>query len=147
MIKYALICADCEAEFDAWFASSTAYDTQSKAGLVECTSCNGRRIGKQIMAPSVRTSNRSAAGQASAALPEGDLLEATRNHIAKTHDYTGDQFPHEARAMHYGEIETRPIWGETTPKEAAALRAEGIGAVPLPAPLTPQKPKDKTKLN
>lgn len=144
MIRYALICADCEAEFEAWFASSSAYDTLAKAGQLDCSSCFGHRISKQIMAPSVRTSKRDAqTGQSNHA----KLLEAARQHIAATHDYAGRDFPHQARAMHYGEAAERPIWGEASPEETAALREEGIAALPLPPALTPKPPKDKAKLN
>jgi len=144
MIRYALICADCEAEFEAWFASSAAFDALAKASQLDCTSCSGHNIGKQIMAPAVRTSKQAVKKPDSS---PAKLLEAARDHIAATHDYTGSDFPEEARAMHYGETEDRPIWGETTPEEAVALREEGIAALPLPAPLAPARPKDKAKLN
>ncbi len=144
MIRYALICTDCETEFEAWFAGSSAYDTQKENGQIECAACAGHNVTKQIMAPAVRSSkNMSAKTPAS----PSDLIKAARDHIAATHDYTGSDFPDEARAMHYGEIEHRPIWGETTPEEAKSLHEEGVDALPLPAPLAPKPPKDKSKLN
>ena len=144
MIRYALICADCDSEFEAWFASSSAYEKLAKANQLDCPGCRGHRVGKQIMAPAVRTSKKGGKAPAPSA---AKLLEAAREHIATTYDYTGTDFPEEARAMYYGETEERPIWGETTPDEAVALREEGIAAQPLPAPLAPKLPKDKTKLN
>ena len=155
MIRYALICADCDAKFEAWFASSSAYDTQAKAGLVDCVACHGGTVTKQIMAPAVRTSgqktSQNSAPKHTSTPSTQDLIEATRAHIAQTCEYTGNQFPEEARAMYYGETEERPIWGETTAQEAKALHEEGIAALPLPAKLAPQPPikppKDKTKLN
>lgn len=74
-------------------------------------------------------------------------MGAAREHIAATHDYTGTGFPDEARAMHYGEIEQRPIWGEASPEEAKTLLEEGVNAVPLPASLAPKPPKDTSDLN
>ena len=56
MIRYALICSDCDHDFEAWFASSAAFDDQSGRGLVSCAMCSGVNVAKQIMAPSVRTS-------------------------------------------------------------------------------------------
>lgn len=144
MIRYALICADCETEFDAWFRSSKSYDEQASAKQVTCIACNSTRVTKQIMAPSVRTTK---AKDQPAQLKPADMIAAARDHIAKTHDYVGDQFPDEARAMHYGEIDNRPIWGEANAEDREALQEEGIGAVPLPDPLVPPKPKDKSKLN
>ena len=41
-------------------------------------------------------------------------------------------FPEEARKMHYGEVETRSIYGEASLEEARSLHEEGIPAVPLP---------------
>jgi len=155
MIRYALICAECEAEFEAWFASSSAYDAQAKAGLIECITCHANTVTKQIMAPAVRTSGQKMSQKSTpdnSLEPSADsLIETVRTHIAQTCEYTGRAFPEEARAMYYGETEERPIWGETTPQEAKALHEEGIGALPLPAKLAPQPPvkppKDKTKIN
>lgn len=144
MIRYALICADCEAEFEAWFASSDSYAAQAEADALECPECASKRVGKQIMAPAVRTSKPSSPVERPV---PAKMLKAARDYIAQTHDYAGKDFPAEARAMHYGEVEERPIWGEATSKEAVALKEEGIGAMPLPAPLVPKCPKDKSKLN
>ena len=41
-----------------------------------------------------------------------------RDHIVKTADNVGERFPNEARKMHYGDIEHRPIYGEASPDEA-----------------------------
>ena len=38
----------------------------------------------------------------------------------------------EARAIHYGDAEGRPIYGEASPQEARALVEEGIEVMPLP---------------
>jgi len=42
------------------------------------------------------------------------------------------RFPDEARKMHYGEIEHRPIYGEASSDEARALIEEGVEVTPLP---------------
>ena len=44
----------------------------------------------------------------------------------------GERFPTEARKMHYGDIEHRPIFGEASPDEARALIEEGVEVAPLP---------------
>ncbi|MEO9971899.1 MAG: DUF1178 family protein [Hyphomonadaceae bacterium] len=137
MIRYALICADCEAEFEAWFAGSAAYDALAKAGQLECSHCGGSRVSKQIMAPSVaRKKPEIASGPKPA-----DVIAAAREHIAQTHDYVGERFPDEVRAMHYGEIDDRPVWGTATADEAKTMADEGIEAVPLPKALAPKPPK------
>lgn len=61
-------------------------------------------------------------------------MQAVQHVIANTDD-VGGQFAEEARRMHYGEAKERPIRGEATLDEAAALRDEGIevGVLPLPS--------------
>ncbi len=143
MIRYALLCSDCEHGFEAWFASSDAYDAQAKRKLVVCPDCDGRNVTKQIMAPAVRTSERKAAEPDAEALVK-EFAKRAREHVSENFDYVGEDFADEARAMYYGETEDRPIWGETTPEERAALKEEGVPALPLPAPFAPKKPKRKT---
>lgn len=146
MIRYALHCKACEAEFEAWFASSAAYDNQKQKRQVRCTTCNSSRVEKQIMAPSVKT----AKGERPAEDPEkmfAAFAEKARAHVAENFDYVGGNFAEEARSMHYGEQAHRPIWGETTPEEREALKEEGVPAAPLPPAFTPPVPKPKNQLN
>lgn len=145
MIKYALTCSDCEAEFDAWFASSSAYDTQSERGLIECIQCGGHHVSKAIMAPAVSGTKKSAPPDPQKVF--GKLAATARQHVAENFDYVGDGFATEARAMHYGETEHKPIWGETTADEREALKEEGVPAEPLHPAFTPVKPPDEDKLN
>ena len=142
MIRYALACGDCEHEFEAWFASSDAFDRQAKRKLVACPDCDGRKVSKQIMAPAVKRTK----GKAAAPDPEKAFAEfaaKARAHVAENFDYVGDGFAEEARAMYYGETDDRPIWGETTAEEREALKEEGVQAMPLPAPFAPKPPKRK----
>ncbi|MDQ8732062.1 DUF1178 family protein [Bradyrhizobium sp. LHD-71] len=59
-------------------------------------------------------------------------LKELRDHIKANADNVGDQFPEQARKMHYGEIEHRPIYGDASPSEAKALIEEGVEVMPLP---------------
>ena len=59
-------------------------------------------------------------------------LKELRDHIVKNADNVGERFPTEARKMHYGDIEHRPIYGEASPDEARALIEEGVEVSPLP---------------
>lgn len=145
MIKYALICSDCEAEFEAWFGSSDAYDQKAERGLVECLQCGGSNVGKAIMAPAVSGTKKSATPDPQKVF--GKLAAKARQHVSENFDYVGDGFASEARAMHYGETEQKPIWGETTADERKSLKEEGVQAEPLPPAFTPPKPRDEDKLN
>lgn len=59
-------------------------------------------------------------------------LKELRDHIKANADNVGEQFPEQARKMHYGEIEHRPIYGDASPAEAKALIEEGVEVLPLP---------------
>ncbi len=59
-------------------------------------------------------------------------LKELRDHIVKNADNVVERFPNEARKMHYGDIEHRPIYGEASPDEARALIEEGVEVSPLP---------------
>ncbi len=156
MIRYALACEDAH-EFESWFPSSDSYETQRARGLVTCPACGSAKVEKQIMAPRVARTDRPRAAplpepkpaaaetppvpapapQPMALLGEQEramraMLKALREHVTKTADYVGERFADEARKIHYGEIEQRPIYGEANPDDAKALLEEGIEVHPLP---------------
>jgi hypothetical protein len=150
MIRYALQC-DRGHAFESWFQNSSTYESQVKRKLVSCPACGSAKVEKAIMAPrivgkSAATSpeNPPAAPADVAAAPastpllmaqERELrakLKELRDHIVKSADNVGERFPNEARKMHYGDIEHRPIYGEASPDEARALIDEGVEVTPLP---------------
>jgi hypothetical protein len=142
LIRYSLACVG-EHEFEAWFSDSAAYDRQRKRKLVECPVCGSSDVRKQIMAPTVRSSEKAVPAEVAAAKVAAEI----RQHIETTHDYVGDKFADEARSMYYGETETRPVWGEVTPEVAQELVEEGVPAMPLPKPFAPEPPRRRAKLN
>jgi hypothetical protein len=52
MIRYRLKC-DKRHEFEAWFASSTAFDRQARRGQIACPRCGSPKVNKALMAPSI----------------------------------------------------------------------------------------------
>jgi hypothetical protein len=154
MIRYALRC-EHDHTFESWFQDSAAYESQAKRKLVSCPVCDSVKVEKAIMAPRivgkkgrqraepVPTPTETPAvpdAPAAASTPlmmaqERELrakLKELRDHIVKNADNVGERFPNEARAMHYGDKEHRPIYGEASPDEAKALVEEGIEVSPLP---------------
>ena len=153
MIRYTLRC-DRGHAFESWFQSSSAYESQEKRKLVNCPACGSAKVERAIMAPQiVSKKGREAAAPAPAPAPAaaGDVaapastpllmaqerelrakLKELRDHIVKNADNVGERFPNEARKMHYGDIEHRPIYGEASPDEARALIDEGVEVSPLP---------------
>ena len=65
------------------------------------------------------------------------LLEMMREIAANTED-VGQNFPEEARRIHYQEAPVRSIRGFASKKEAAALAEEGIEVAQLPFALRPK---------
>jgi hypothetical protein len=153
MIHYALQCERGHA-FESWFQSSAAYESQEKRKLVNCPVCGSAKVERAIMAPQIVSKKGRASAEPVAAAPaetaapasapastpllmaqERELrakLRELREHIVKNADNVGERFPNEARKMHYGDIEHRPIYGEASPDEARALIEEGVEVTPLP---------------
>jgi len=150
MIRYHLRCERGH-PFESWFQSSSAYDSQVKRKLVSCPSCGSTKIEKAIMAPQIGRKRKDGAApqppetapievSTAASTPlmmaqERELrakLKELRDHVVKNADNVGERFPTEARKMHYGDIEHRPIYGEASPDEARSLIDEGIEVTPLP---------------
>jgi hypothetical protein len=64
-------------------------------------------------------------------------LAALQAKLLESSDWVGDAFSEQARAMHLGEIETRPVHGQATVEEARSLADEGVPIFPLPLPVVP----------
>jgi hypothetical protein len=147
MIRYTLRC-DQGHSFESWFQSSTAYDSQVRRKLVNCPQCDSVKVEKAIMAPQIARKKGRAAEPVTSEAAQADSpstplvlaqerelrvkLKALRDHIVSNADNVGEKFPNEARKMHYGDIEHRPIYGEASPAEAKALIDEGVEVAPLP---------------
>ena len=53
MIKYTLICKDCNKEFESWFGSSKEYDRLKKIKLLNCQNCSSLNVEKSLMSPNL----------------------------------------------------------------------------------------------
>ena len=148
MIRYNLRCEKGHT-FESWFQSSAAYESQEKRKLVSCPACGSAKVERAIMAPQIVSKKgrepapQAPATEAAASSESTPLLMAQerelrakikelRDHIVKNADNVGERFPNEARKMHYGDIEHRPIYGEASAEEARALIDEGVEVSPLP---------------
>ncbi len=96
-----------------------------------------------MMAPALAGTRRTTADEKPAAETQaGQMMEAmgrVRRHVEENFDYVGDRFAREARDIHDGESEARPIYGEATPKEVKALVEDGVPVAPLPPAATPRR--------
>lgn len=130
MIVFDLRCAGGDL-FEGWFRSGEDFDRQRERGLVECPVCGSSSIGKAPMAP--RLPRRGGAEPAEA-MREIAALQAK---LLTGSTWVGDGFTEQARAMHHGETEPRPVHGNATVEEARSLADEGVPVLPLPLPVVP----------
>lgn len=132
MIKYTLNCNNGH-QFESWFSNSASFEKLQKNRHLECTVCHSKEVEKSLMAPRITPDSvekRETLLSAKTALEKE--IKALKHKIKTTATDVGENFPIEARAMHYGEKEEKPIIGKTTLKEAKDLTEEGIPFVPVP---------------
>ncbi|MGH6838053.1 MAG: DUF1178 family protein [Methylocella sp.] len=145
MIKFALLCARGH-EFQSWFQSSEAFDTQVKTGLVLCPLCQATEVTKAVMAPAI--AGRGDAERAKipvqaqsqtkvALLDRHDLqsramINAFRKRLFEQADDVGTRFAEEARNIHEGLVPERAIHGQASIGDARALIEEGVAVLPVP---------------
>jgi hypothetical protein len=138
--------------FEAWFASSGAYEDQRQRGLLVCPVCGDAEIGKALMAPNVAAKGNSRAVtrastpvvSPSGETPSPEAIKAAMQAIAamqakmlEKSEWVGRAFADRARAMHAGEADAAPIHGQATRAEAEALVEEGVPVAPLLVPVVP----------
>ena len=129
MIRYTLNC-DKGHRFESWFSDSASFEKLKEKGHLECAVCSSKKIEKSLMAPVVTAKKKETLLSKQSALEKE--IKALKQKIKATATDVGENFSAEARAMHYGEKEEKPIVGKTTLDEAKELAEEGIPFTPLP---------------
>lgn len=66
-----------------------------------------------------------------------EAIAQMRKQVEENSEYVGMEFSAKARAMHAGEAEAKPIYGEAKIDEAKALIEDGVPVLPLP--FTPKR--------
>ena len=134
MIKYSLVCKDCDLTFDSWFASSKEYEKLKKKNFLNCHSCNSFNIEKSLMAPSLinKKSDMTTTNNAK----KYNLIKKTisdyQKFIKDNFEYVGDNFAYEARSIHYNKKKKKNIYGKASKKDLKELKEEGIEAQMIP---------------
>ena len=144
MIHYQLRCRQSHG-FDGWFNDSASFEKQAKRGLIECPECGDTSVERALMAPAVAkreslpvpvAAPQPPAPTEKAAMPVPAqmlaMLQRMRAEVEKNCDYVGPDFADQARAMHRGEAEAKPIYGETSEEQAESLADEGIQVAKIP---------------
>jgi len=134
MIRYDLVCEN-EHFFESWFKDSKSYQKQLEAEEIACPKCNNSNISKSLMAPGIPKKTNTKNGNVIANSSSSSLNNAIRkirDEVKKNSEYVGDQFPEEARKIHYNEAEMRSIYGKASKKEITELVDEGIDIIQIP---------------
>ena len=135
MIKYRLICKDCDFSFDSWFASSKEYEKLKSKNFLNCHKCNSKKVEKNLMAPKlinrIKTCNLE---KKNIKLNEiKDKIKEYQKFIKSNFDYVGENFAYEARSLHYNKKNKKKgIYGTATKNEIQELKEEGVEAEMIP---------------
>ena len=133
MILFNLRCSK-DHQFEAWFKDGATFEKQSKAGEVSCPVCGDDNIAKAPMAPRIASARNSASreGEQEKYAKLRQMMVKVREEVEQNCDYVGSEFAEEARKIHYDEVESRNIYGETTDDDARALEEEGVAFTSIP---------------
>ena len=135
MIKYKLICKDCNAKFDSWFASSNEYDKLKKRKFLTCQSCNSIKVEKTLMAPQLINSMTKSEIKSDTTKYQ-KIKKTIKNYqkfIKDNFQYVGDNFAYEARSIHYNnKKKSKGIYGSASKQDLKELKDEGIEAQMIP---------------
>ena len=129
MIKYRLICKDCETPFDSWCSSSKEYERLKKINFLNCHTCNSFSVEKTLMSPSIFTpkNDSKSDNQIQKYKRTKKIISKYQEFIKKNFDYVGENFAYEARSIHYkNKKASKGIYGTATKKDLKELKEEGI---------------------
>ena len=134
MIKYKLVCKNCDLNFDSWFASSNEYEKLKKRKFLVCHKCNSKKVEKTIMAPQLINRNLKSKR---IDLEEYDkvkkIIKNYQSFIKDNFKYVGNNFAYEARSIHYSnKKKTKGIYGNASKDDLKELKEEGIDTQLIP---------------
>ena len=135
MIKYRLICNDCNLSFDSWFGSSKEYEKLKKKNFLICHNCNSTKIEKTLMSPQlIKKVQNKHKDKRDVKLKEiTEKIKKYQKFIRENFDYVGKNFAYKARSIHYdNKKKNKGIFGTTTNDELKELKEEGINVEVIP---------------
>ena len=135
MIKYKLLCKNCDSKFDSWFASSNEYERLKKKKLLICHKCNSINVSKTIMAPQLI--NRKSKENEKINFEKYNKVKKTiidyQKFIKDNFKYVGNNFAYEARSIHYNsKKKPEGIYGSASNEDLKELKDEGIDVQFIP---------------
>jgi hypothetical protein len=143
MVIYNLLCKK-KHSFEGWFPSFEDYQKQADGNLISCPICGTTKVDKVPHACAVHVKKEQPAKPAKApqqtppAPPSPaefkEMLIQVHHYIKQNFEDVGPRFAEEARQIHQGKAEERPIHGTATAEERAELAEEGVPHAVLPKP-------------
>ena len=135
MIKYKLVCKNCDQLFDSWFASSKEFEKLKEKKLLNCHNCNSEHVEKTLMAPKL-INNLKKESNKKQNLHILEIKEKIKNYnkfIKDNFDYVGENFAYEARSIYYKDKKkNKGIYGTASKKDLKELKEEGIDTHVIP---------------
>ena len=133
MIKYKLICKNCDLSFDSWFSSSSEYE-KLKKNYLSCHGCDSKKVEKNLMAPRVINKFSKEIDKRTPRFNEINMkIKEYQKFIKNNFDYVGKNFAYEARSIHYGHSKKKKnIFGTASQNEIKELKEEGIETEMIP---------------
>ncbi|HEY7321286.1 MAG TPA: DUF1178 family protein [Candidatus Binatia bacterium] len=144
MVVYNLICKKNH-QFEGWFPSFEDFQRQAEKKLISCPTCGSKRVEKVPHACAVHVKKDPDPPKTTkqpAPLPPAppsptefkEMLLQVHHYVKQNFEDVGSRFAEEARQIHQGKAEERPIHGTATAKETAELTEEGVPFIALPKP-------------
>jgi hypothetical protein len=144
MVVYDLLCKK-QHRFEGWFPSYEDFRKQSEKKLISCPKCGTTKVEKLPHACAVHVKK-----EPSAPLPQkaetqptpqpptpaefNEMLVKVHHYVKQNFEDVGPRFAKEAKEIHRGNAEERPIHGTATVEERDELVEEGVPHVVLPKP-------------
>tara|TARA_B100000780_G_C20930157_1_gene370763 strand:+ start:156 stop:584 length:429 start_codon:yes stop_codon:yes gene_type:complete len=135
MIKYRLICKDCNISFDSWFSSSGEYEKLKKQKFINCQTCSSLNVEKTLMSPNIlnKKDDYKVDKQIKKYNETRQIILKYQEFVKKNFDYVGKNFSYEARTLHYeNKKASKGIYGKATKEDLKDLKEEGIEIEVIP---------------
>ena len=135
MIKYRLICKNCDLTFDSWFASSEEYEKLKRNRFLNCHQCSSNRVDKTLMAPKLINQSKFINSEKNSKRIKNlnKTIREYQKFIKNNFEYVGKNFAFEARSIHYNEKKTnKGIYGTASDDEMKELKDEGVEVEMIP---------------
>jgi hypothetical protein len=146
MVIYNLLCKKNH-NFEGWFPSFEDFQKQADKKLISCPTCGTTKVEKMPHAcaahvkkeqppalPAKAKKTTPAPAPAPSAAEFKEMLLRVHHYVKENFEDVGSRFAEEAKQIHKGVAEERPIHGTATLNEVKELAEEGVPCMPLPKP-------------